>query len=150
MGLLAVAGKNDSGNASAFSVNDLGEVKIQHEWKYDSFLIVDSEEIRSTDAVWSTGYDVSKYATLSLRIYSNLDQPVSLIFSSDANASNTTYMKNYGGSNLGFTIPDDSGTRMITPEEFPFLQYLVNMRIRMSCSTAPTSGHISIRVIGKY
>lgn len=152
MALFKIAGRNDSGNASSFSLNDSGEAKVQHQWKFERISLINSQtSIRSTDDIWTDTIDVSKFATFSLRISSSLDQPVAVNFGYDGSSTNTSYLKNYGGSNIGFTIPSDFvGVRMITPEDIPNLQYIGKIRLKLQCSTAPTSGSVSISIFGKY
>lgn len=150
MKLLSIAGKKDSGVASPFSLNNNGDVKAQRTWGIEEVTIFDALQIRETGANWASRISVGKYGTISLRISNTLDQPVVINIGSDFGDDNTTYQKNFGGANLGFVIPSGSGARMITPEEFPWLQYLQYAKLRASCDTAPTSGSVTIKLIGKY
>lgn len=150
MSMLKVAGVDENGQPKGIKTNSNGKPEIVHEWAADEISVFSGNQIRDTNAVWSSRVDVSKYATISLRVQNTHDQPVDVIFGMDTGANNTTYLKNYGGSNLGFTIPASSDARLITPEEFPFLQYIKNIRIRCSCSTAPTAGSLSVTIVGKY
>lgn len=150
MSMLKVAGVDGNGQAKAFRIDGTGRTEIAHTWAAEEISVLDSVQIRDTEAAWTDRVNISGFATVSLRVRNSLDQPVAIVFGVDTGESNTTYLKNYGGSNLGFTIPSGSGIRLITPEEFPFLQYLKNIRIRYSCSTAPESGSLSIDIVGRY
>lgn len=149
MNMLKVAGNNENGQPRAFLTDDAGRAVVVRKLESKEIRIVDSVEIRSTDANWSDRVDVSEFAFVSLRIGNSLDQPVNIIFGLDTGNDNTSYMKNYGGTNLGFTIPANSGARMVTPEEFPFLQYLEHIKLRYSCGTEPTEGKLSIAIVGR-
>ena len=150
MSMLKIAGVDSNGQATAFKLDSEGRSEVVRTWSAEAVPVFANEEIRATDAVWSSRVDVAKYATLSLRVWNGLDQPVSISFGVDTGSDSITIMKNYGGSNLGFTIPVGSGVKMITPEEFPFLQYLQKIKVRAACSTAPTSGSLSISIVGRY
>jgi hypothetical protein len=147
--MLKVAGNNENGSPRAFLTDDAGRTVTVRKWTADEIAAVENLQIRTTDASWSNRVDVSGFSTISLRVSNAHDQPVSLIFGMDVGEDNTVYLKNYGGTNLGFTIPANSGVRMITPEEFPFLQYLKYVKVRCSCGTAPTSGYLTITIIGR-
>ena len=149
MSMLKVAGSNANGQAKAFLTDDAGRTVTVRKWTAEETVLVDGIQIRTTDATWSERLDVSGYASVSLRVSNSHDQAVSVIFGLDTGADNTTYLKNYGGANLSFTIPASSGVRLITPEEFPFLQYLKHIKVRCSCETAPTSGGLTITVVGR-
>ena len=148
--MLKVAGVDENGQPKGIRTDLNGRTEIAHKWEADEVSVFSETQIRDTSAVWSDRVNVSKYATISLRVQNTHDQPVGVIFGVDTGANSTTYLKNYGGSTLGFTIPASSDVRLITPEEFPFLQYIKNIRIRCSCSTAPTAGSLSVTIVGKY
>lgn len=149
MSMLKVAGTNADGIPKSFRTDPDGRAEVTHKWITDEIQFVSNVQIRGTEGAWSDRVDVGEYATISLRVYNSHDQPVTIIFGRDYAAESTTYLKNYGGSNIGFTIPADSSSRMITPEEFPFLQYLENVKVRYECSTAPTSGALYMTIVGK-
>lgn len=149
MSMLKVAGTDENGLSKSFRTDADGRPEVTHKWVADEIAIVSGVQIRETGGVWSNRVNVGEYATISLRVFNSQDQPVSIIFGRDDLTDNTTYLKNYGGSNIGFTIPANSGLRMITPEEFPFLQYIKNVKVRYECSTAPTTGSLSIIIVGK-
>lgn len=149
MSMLRVAGTDGTGLPKSFRTDTDGRAEVTHKWVADEIAVVSGVQIRETGGVWSNRVYVGEYATISLRVFNSQDQPVSIIFGRDDLTNNTTYLKNYGGTNIGFTIPANSGARMITPEEFPFLQYLKNVKVRYECSSAPTTGALYITIIGK-
>ena len=149
MSMLKVAGTDVNGLPKSFRTDADGRQEVTHKWVTDEIFIVSDVQIRETGGAWSDRVNVGEYATISLRVYNSHDQPVSVIFGRDYFTESTTYHKNSGGSNIGFTIPANSGLRMITPEEFPFLQYLENVKVRYECSTAPTSGALYMTIVGK-
>ena len=150
MSMLKVAGSNANNAPKSLRTDDDGKLIVRHEWVVEEIPLVNALQIRDTVDHWSDRLDLSKYATVSLRIYNSHDKPVSIIFGRDYSTESTGYLKNYGGATLGFTIPASSGSRMVTPEEFPFLQYLHGIKLRSACSTAPTNGGLYITVVGKY
>lgn len=149
MSMLKVAGTNADGIPKSFRTDNDGKIVVKHEWITEEIQIVSGLELRDTTNVWSDRLDVGEYATISLRVNNTHNKPVSVIFGRDYSSTSTVYLKNYGGSNIGFTIPADSGSRMITPEEFPFLQYIHNIKLNCKCSEAPTEGSLYITVVGK-
>ena len=150
MSMLKVAGINENEQPMSFKVDNAGRLQVVHQWQSEEIFIFNQTQIRDTANNWSSRIDVSKFATISLRIGNTHNQPITCVFARDTGAVNTTYLKNYGGSNLGFTIPANSDMRLITPEEFPFLQYLQNIRIGAKCSNAPESGYLTIILVGRY
>ncbi len=149
--MLRVAGTRENGQAIGFKTDDVGRISITHKRSAECVTIFNRIELRDGNAVWSDKVDISHFALCSLRISNTHNQPVNFIFAYDAlNTDTTTYLKNYGGSNLGFTVPANSGVRLITPEEFPFLQYLQNIKIRIQCPDAPDSGYLTVIVAGRY
>lgn len=150
MSMLKVAGSNANNAPKSLRTDDDGKLIVRHEWVVEEIPLINTLQIRDTVEHWSDRLDLSKYATVSLRVYNSLDQPVSIIFGRDYSSESTAYLKNFGGATLGFTIPASSGSRMVTPEEFPFLQYLHGIKLRSACSTPPTAGGLYITVVGKY
>ena len=150
MSMLKVAGSNANNAPKSLRTDDDGKLIVRHEWIVEEIALVDALQIRDTVEHWCDRLDLSKYATFSLRVYNSHDKPVSIIFGRDYSSESTVYLKNFGGATLGFTIPASSGSRMVTPEEFPFLQYLHSIKLRSACSTAPTNGGLYITVVGKY
>ena len=150
MSMLRVAGVDETGQPRGFRTDEIGRPEVVHKWGTAEIAVTADTQLRDTSAVWTDRIDVSQFATISLRVYNSHDQPINVVFGKDTGDDNTTYLKNYGGSTLGFTIPADSGVRMITAEEFPFLQYLKNVKLRLAANAAPESGKVSISVIGKY
>ena len=150
MSMMKVAGKNPSGNAAAFAVNASGHQMIEHVWVTEENVAVESLEIRDTSAHTSTAIDVSTYGLVSLRVKSTLDQAVTIQFYKDTGNTNTTYMYSSTGGALNFTIPASDGkVRVFTPDDLPYLPYLGRLRLRLACSTAPSTGNISINVVGR-
>lgn len=149
MSMLKVAGTDENGLPKSFRTDADGRQEVTHKWVTDEISVLSDVQIRGTEAGWSNRVNVGEYATISLRVVNSHDQPVSIIFGKDYDTNNTSYLKNYGGSNISFTIPANSGFRMITPEEFPFLQYLENVRVRYACSKAPTTGTLYMTIVGK-
>lgn len=151
MSMLKVAGTNANNAPKSLRTDDEGKLVVRHEWVTEETALVSGLEIRDTVDHWSDRLDLGKYATVSLRVYNSHNKPVSIIFGRDYSSESTTYLKNYGGATLGFTIPASSGSRMVTPEEFPFLQYLHNIKLRCACpDEAPSSGSLYIAIVGKY
>lgn len=150
MSMLKVAGSNANNAPKSLRTDDDGKLIVRHEWVVEEIPLVNGLQIRDTVEHWSDRLDLSKYATVSLRVYNSHNQPVSIIFGRDYSSESTAYLKNFGGATLGFTIPASSGSRMVTPEEFPFLQYLHSIKLRSACSTAPSAGGLYITVVGKY
>ena len=148
--MMKVAGKNPSGNAAAFAVNASGHQMIEHVWVTEENLIVDSLEIRDTDAHTTGAIDISTYGLVSLRVACSLDQAVTIQLYRDTNASSTAYMYSATGGGLSFSIPaSDNKMRIFTPDDLPYLPYINKLRLRISCSTAPTQGVIKVYVVGR-
>ena len=154
---LPICGKNSSNNATPIGATNNGELKVIHVWETTQKKIVGSESIRDTSAhVYppdgTARIDVSDYAITSLRIVSSLDQPATIRFLQDNTAVTTQaggWLADKNGSAFVFVIPTGNTTIIITPEDFPPLNYLRGLRVRIKCDTAPTTGYISIYALCK-
>lgn len=153
---LPICGKNSNNNATPIGATNDGNLKVAHIWESECKTICNNQAIRDTsahvfpasDESW---VDISGYAVTSLRIISNLDQPCTMRFYSDyGNATSAgSWLADKNGATFTLVIPTGNTMIILTPEDFPPLNYLRSLRIRVNCDTAPTSGAFSAFAVCK-
>ena len=150
---LPVCGRNNN-QAKPIEATATGELKTIHVWESTVKDICYSQQIRDTSAHnypadGVNRVDISEYAITSFRIVNGLDQPVTIRFYTDASAPTSlgTWLADKNGNAYAITIPTGTNQIIITPDDFPVLNYLRGIRVRVNCDTAPTSGTFAMYAI---
>lgn len=150
MSMLKIAGNDSNGVARALRTNENGNAQIEHVWKIEEIPVFSSLSIRDTSAHWSPRIDLSGYAIVSMRIKNTLDSSVRLQCAVDIGGSDSTeYLYSATNSNLNLTLETSTNMKLLTPDEYPWLQYLHYLKFRASCDSAPNSGSLTVTVVGR-
>lgn len=142
--MMKIAGKTPNNTVAGVSVNSDGQIVNNHKWEKLVQWVVDA---KPTDATPITvGFDddnrilVSEYAVASLRVMNNTGVPVRIRFQSDVVYSNQTYLQGIDGKDIEVTIPSrNSRLVVITPADFPILNYLHVLKFTCVFSETPTN-----------
>ena len=92
--------------------------------------------------------DVSDCALFSLRIANQTSSEVTFTFKSDV-TYNDISLKNADGQDYSITVPADKRFMMITPDDYPFLQWIRNLRLSIKFNTAVSSGTLTVYLVKK-
>ena len=153
---LPICGKNSNNNATPIGATNDGKLKIAHLWESGLKTICNNQAIRDTSAhvfpsAGESWIDISEFAITSLRIKNDLNQPCTMRFYSDYGPATDagSWLADKNGTAFAVIIPTGSTMIMLTPDDFPPLNYLRGLRIRVNCDTAPTSGTLSVYAMCK-
>ena len=149
MSMIKIAGITDNGNPVGLRVDDDGNIQVEHTWEADRIDVFRDLAITDTAAKWSDPIDISRYAIVSLRIHNSLDQPVTMQFGADTTDTTTAYLYDKNGSNIRLVANNDNKIEILTPEDLPVLHYLKHIRLRAQCDTAPTTGTLTVVIVGR-
>lgn len=152
MALLKMAGRNSQNNAVAVACEDNGNMKMNRNWKQEFKTIISGKEIRGTEVVTTCNdeqcFDCSQYAFVSLRVKNSLDADIEITFYEDEWVTTTDWVKGLDGTYMKLVIPK-GGFFFITPEDFPYLKYCKNLKMRIQPTSAASSGALTIKAVGK-
>lgn len=146
-------GKDQDGNAKAVKVNNDGIVQVARVWENGVNTIFE-QEIRDTNGRYTNLIDVSEYAFVSLRIkntlVANTDKvKVSFVFLPDVDTSGNTWLQDENGT-IECTVGGGGyDITMITPDDYPVLNYLTKLRLRVEAKEIPTDGSLIIQAVCK-
>lgn len=137
--------------AKGVSVDENGVIKVKHIWETDLINIANAESVEYGAPLMlpSEKLDVSEYAFVSLRVASTVNAPIYIRFISDLSKSSTTWLTKSDGEDYVITIPVADKTRVLTPDDIPFLSCLRYLQIRVSTATQSASGTVSVDVMLK-
>ena len=152
MSMMKIAGKTSGNKAVAVACEDNGNIKINREWKQVFTTIINNLEVRGTTVISTANeeqcFDCSPYAFVSLRVKNSLDADIQINFYEDEWKTTSDWLKNLDGSYITLSIPK-GGFYFITPEDFPFLKYCKNLKMRIQPTSSATSGSLTIKAVGK-
>jgi len=135
--------------ARVIQLNGDGALLETHIWNGKRTKIID-ESIRSTSAAGypQEPFDVTGYAINSMRFTNKLDQPVTINIYDDKVGGGR--LKDMDGNYIGFTVPITGNDPMIiTADDIPVLNYLNSIRLYCVCATAPTTGTLTVEIVGR-
>ena len=101
-----------------------------------------------TESHTQDSVDVSDCALFSLRIANQTSSEVTFTFRSDVTA-NDVPLKNADGQDYSITVPADKRFMMITPDDYPFLQWIRSLRLGIKFNTAVSSGTLTVYLVKK-
>lgn len=147
--LLKIAGKSQSGLAKPLSVTDDGNLYSVRKWNSMVEILYPETEITTDTYKVVRSENVKDYGLISLRINNQLGVNIKLLFLKeyDFDQSNRLIMRDAASGNYK-ELEIGQGYTIITPEEFPFLNYLDTLCFEFKAVTAPSSG--SIKIWGVY
>lgn len=115
----------------------------------EELTIIPAQEIRDTEARYTSVIDASKYRSIRLIASSTLDKPVQLI--GRLRNTNTTRVYNESDfvDDISLAINISTAGNVDLTSRWPYLKDGVkNFAIRYQCSLAPTSGSLTIIMWG--
>lgn len=127
-----------------------GNVVQEHEWTTVRKLILDNTVNRPTDtsintvgvAETSSANDrnlipMKDYALNSLRILNKTGANVQITFLSDDRYTSSQVMRNINNEVISFIVPASTDYFIVTPEDFPLLNYIQYLKFQWQCLSTP-------------
>ena len=153
MSAIKFCGKDYDGNAKAVQVDNDGVTQVARVWKNEVVTIFD-QELRNTNGIYTTLLDVSNYAFVSLRFKNTLvagtgNVKVSVVFLPDVDTSGNTWLQDENGTIACTVGGGQYDVTMITPDDYPVLNYLTKLRLRVEAKEVPTDGRLLIQAVCK-
>lgn len=157
MGFLKVGGRyidsNDTEYAKPLAVSEDGLAYVSRVNKMEIISIFNEVSKRDTDTISFYGentIDVSDWTSCCILLSNKLDVDASLRLFSQTSKSSSQYLKNVNGEAIAIPLPHiTTGEIIITPDDFPILNYLRYFKGGIYFSTAPSSGTFSLSLIRK-
>lgn len=155
--IMRIGGKYTDNNANEYvkgvSVNSDGKINIIRNNETEEIKIFDS--VTPTTATTLPFYgnnaiDLSEWTTCWIAVENHLDVDATIRLFSQSNKSSSAYLKNV--DNKAVSIPlrhTSSGQIIITPDDYPILNYLRYFSGGIYFETAPTQGTLSLSLFRK-
>lgn len=147
MNVTPFAGKSPSDTVVGVSVDADGKMITKKVWENPVTTIFsgtyDDTENHTQEAV-----DVSDCGLFSLRVANTTDAAVTFTFASDV-TSNAVALKNAGGVDFAISVVANKRFMMLTPDDYPFLQWIRNLRIIVRFETVPSTGTLTVYLVKK-
>ena len=147
MNVTPIGGKSPSSTLVGIAVDAYGVTKTKKEWENPVETIFEGT-YEDTVVHTQTGVAVSDCGLFSLRVANTTDSTVNLTFRSDV-TSNDVALKNPEGTNYEINVAQDSRFMMITPDDYPFMQWIRNLRLGIKFNAVPTTGTLTIYLVKK-
>lgn len=145
--MMRIAGRTSAGTAVPMLADSNGNIGTTRTWKKEWVTIQSDLEIRDTDEHNMPVMDVSEIPTYSLRFLNRLGVPVTISFLSDVNQSNGYALVGSDAVVKSITLQPTNRYIIITPEDFPILNYIRLLRLEVRASSAPESGAFSAYMV---
>ena len=145
--MMRIAGRTSGGVAVPMLAETDGSVDVKRKWKKEWVMLIADTEVRDTNAINATVLDLRDIPMCSLRVVNRLGVPVTLSFYTDVNTSNGYALNDTNGVAKTITVQHSMGYQIITPEDFPLLNYVQYLRIKAVASSAPSSGIFNIAAV---
>lgn len=123
------------------------EIEEMKTWSNTIETVASMEEIRDISSHALGSVDLSEYAFASIRINNTLGVPCTMNLYDDRIGASTNWMMRPDGSFVSVNIP--AGSSIITDDDLKELPYLKLFRPIIIASSAPTSGYITIQIVGR-
>jgi len=138
MNVTPIGGKSPASKLIGIAVDTAGNVITKKIWSNDSQVIYSGTYDDTTEHI-QDAVDVSDCGAFSLRFANTTDATVTITFGSDV-TSNNIALKNTDGVDYSITIAANKRFMMATPDDYPFLQWIRNLRLVIKFNTVPTPG----------
>jgi hypothetical protein len=137
---------------SGSNVPDTQPIPTKQIGSISQLFISNAVAIVDTNAVTGSGQDVSGFQAIALRIKSTLNQTVNItLLEGDTSADGVWATDKTGlATSYQVTIPANTLTSIyITDKDWYALKFINFANVRYQCTTAPTSGSLTVKVIGR-
>lgn len=157
MSFLKVGGRyideNSDEYAKPLAVSEDGSAYISRRNEVEVITVFDAVSKRDTDTMLFYGentIDISDWTSCCMLLSNKLDVDASLKLFSQTFKNSSQYLKNVNGETIVIPLPHiTTGEIIITPDDFPILNYLRYFKGGIYFSTAPSSGTFSLSLIRK-
>lgn len=143
--LLKVAGKSESGTAKPMLVTNEGSPIVTRDWRSMVEVLYPETEVRTDTYKLIKSTKVKDYGLISLRILNTLDSDLRMVFCGEYYGDvDNRYLIRDMASNNYIEINIGKGYSIITPDDFPILNYLETLYFQIKAETTPTEGVLAI------
>ena len=147
MNVIPFGAKSPTNTVVGVSADSNGNIITKKNWE-NPVSVIFTGVYNDTVSHTQDGVDVSDCALFSLRIANQTSSEVTLTFRSDVTSNDVT-LKDVNGQDYFITVPADKRFMMITPDDYPFLQWIRNLRLSIKFNTAASSGTLTVYLVKK-
>lgn len=147
MNVTPFAGKSPSSTVVGVSVDADGNMITKKVWENPVTTIYEGT-YSDTSNHTQDAVDVSDCGLFSLRVANTTNSAVTFTFASDV-TSNAVAMKNAGGVDYSISVVANKRFIMLTPDDYPFMQWVRNLRLIIKFETVPTTGTLTVYLVKK-
>ena len=143
--LLKIAGKASDETAKPFALDNDGHALAVRKWHSMSEILYPETEVRTDTYKIVRSENIRDYGLISLRIDNTLGVNIHLIFLKeyDYSVDGRKIMRDASSNNY-LEMDIGQGYTIITPDEFPFLNYLEILCFQFKAESVPTEGTVKI------
>lgn len=156
MSFLKVGGRYIDGDdeiAKPLSVSENGSAHVSRINEIEIVTIFDAVAKRDTQTMLFNGedaIDISDWTSCCILLSNRLDVDASITLYMQSDKSSSNYLKNASGATITIPLPHvNTGEMIITPDDFPILNWLRYFKGGVYFSTAPSSGTFSLKLMRK-
>lgn len=156
MNVIPFGAKSPTSTVVGVAANEDGNLVTEKKWKNEVIQIYSSDATPGTSAINCTEVDLSNVGAVSLRVRTTLDVDINIGLRVDF-LTNTYQMRDAQGDILNVTVEHGTITNgtaaaqnvMITPDDFPALQWLAKLRVYFQTTGTATTGTVAIYAVIK-
>lgn len=145
--MMRIAARKPNATATPVSADSDGRVITNRTWKKVWETIEEGVELRDVSGYDLPAIDVRDVPLYSLRFLNRLGKPVTVALKTDVNTTNGYGLCDKDGQDIYITIQPNNGYTMVTFNDFPELQWVQYLRMRVRAIEAPTSGVFSAYIV---
>ena len=137
--VMKIGGKTPSNTVKGVAVNADGKLDTVKTWDMPIVELF-SDTVSDTEGHLATNLDLSPYPLVSLRIKNQTGVPVDITPLVDLwDNTNGLSLKYINGSTLTFQVPSDSNYFIVMPNDYPWLNYVKYLKLRIQATDTPAA-----------
>lgn len=155
MSMMRVAGKGADDNAYGIRTDNNGFLIIKKQWAPTVELnaATASFDEGDTDPVALLGIaEIGKYGLSSLRIANSTGVSVTISLYADRSDNDVSWLYDLEGNLISIIIPAESHLYVVTPDDWPILNYVDWLNLRITPNSAVVSSdnpRVRVSVVGR-
>lgn len=147
--LIKFAAKNPSDVAVPIAANADGAIFVSRVWETKVVNIHNITSFSGTSYVPTEYVDSSEWGVVSLRILNSTDKTITISPRTDTYTDGGHKFKLLSDTANQFKFDVPAGYWVVTPDDFPFLNYMTLLNLYVLTNEAPTTGKIQVDVVLK-
>ncbi len=145
--MMRIAGRTSGGTAVPMLADTDGNIGTTRKWKKEWVTIQSALQIRDTSDHDVDAYDVSGIPTFSLRVLNRVKVPITIWLRTDVNTSNGYALCDKDGVDQSITIAPTNSYVVITPDDWPVLNYVRYLRLTIKAQSTPAEGYVEVSLV---